>query len=215
MAPKEAYPLSWPERWPKPTTRLRARFTGNTRKESKWGDGSTRYYNQKREHTIEEARLYLFAELDRLGASSIILSSNLRLRADGNPVSGQRMPEDPSIALYFTLKGKPHVLACGKWDRAADNIWAIAKHVEALRGQERWGVGSVEQAFRGYAALPETSSGSSWWAVLGVTINATPEQVRDAFRAKAKLYHPDSGTEPNHDKMVEVNRAYEQATNQK
>jgi hypothetical protein len=213
-APKEAYPLTWPERWPKPKYRERARFSGYSTVESKT-DGKPSSYKRTREHTIEEARVYLFAELGRLGASNTILSSNLRLRADGNPVSGQRMPDDPSIAVYFQLRGKPFVLACGKWDRAQDNIWAIAKHVDALRGQERWGVGSIEQAFRGYTALPETSSGSSWWTVLGVTINATPEQVKDAWRAKVKLHHPDNGSEPNHEKMVEVNRAYEQATAQK
>lgn len=124
------------------------------------------------------------------------------------------MPADPSIAVYFTLKGKPHVLACGKWDRAQDNIWAIAKHIEALRGQNRWGVGSIEQAFRGYTALPETSSGASWWSSLGIPINATPDQVRDAFRAKAKIYHPDSGSAPDHEKMVEINLAFEQASRQ-
>lgn len=193
-APKEAYPLSWPERWPKPPHRWSSQF----------GDRS-----------IAAARDEVMRQLGMLGARGVIISSNLRLRQDGLPMGGQAQPADPSVAVYFTLKEKPHVLACGKWNRVQDNLWAIAKDIEATRGKARWGVGTVEQAFRGYQALPETSSGSAWWAVLGVTINATPDQVRDAFRAKAKLYHPDSGTEPNHEKMVEVNRAYEQATQQK
>lgn len=214
IAPKEAYPLSWPDRWPKPKFRERARFSGRTSEQRQSYDGTIKTFSRKREHTIEESRVYLFAELDRLGASSVILSSNLRLRADGNPVSGQRMPDDPSIAVYFTLKQKPHVLACGKWDRAQDNIWAIAKHVEALRGQERWGVGSIEQAFRGYTAIPEKSGGLSWWDVLGIAMNASEEQVKTAYRTKAKIYHPDSGT-ANHEEMVRLNEAYRMATSPK
>jgi DnaJ-domain-containing protein 1 len=88
-------------------------------------------------------------------------------------------------------------------------VWAICKHIEALRGQQRWGVGSIEQAFRGYMAIPERTSGSAWWNVLGVTINATPEQVQEAYRAKAKLVHPDlGGTDAE---MAQVNLAYEEA----
>lgn len=213
MAPKEAYPLTWPERWPKPKYRERARFAGSSIVSSTHG-GQTSHWRRKREHTIEEARVYLFEELGRLGASSVILSSNLRLRADGNPVSAQKMPDDPSVAIYFTLNKRPHVLACGKWDRAQDNIWAVAKHVEALRVQNRWGVGSIEQAFSGYTALPEKAGGVSWWEVLGVSINATADQVTAAYRTKAKLHHPDSGSSPDHEAMVRINEAYRMATNQ-
>jgi len=64
-----------------------------------------------------------------------------------------------------------------------------------LRGQERWGVGSVEQAFRGYLALPGPgeSTGSKWWEVLGLKINATAEQAREAYRFLVKKHHPDAG----------------------
>jgi hypothetical protein len=113
------------------------------------------------------------------------------------------------VALYFALKEKPVVLACDKWRRVADNIWAIAKHIEALRGQERWGVGSIEQAFRGYMALPERSEASSWWKVLGVALNATPEQIKEAYRRKSLECHPDRGGTDQ--AMAEVNLAYAEA----
>lgn len=108
------------------------------------------------------------------------------------------------------------MMACGKWNRAQDNIWAIAKHVEALRGQERWGVGSIEQAFRGYTALPEKSGGVSWWEVLGVAMNASEEQVQAAYRSKAKLLHPDVNRDPDAaTKMIQLNEAYRMATSQR
>lgn len=194
IAPKESYPLSWPERWPKPTYRQRSPF----------GDRS-----------IAVARDQVMEELFRLGARDVIISSNLRLRGDGTPLGNQSQPADPSVAVYFNLKGKPHVMACGKWNRAQDNLWAIAKHIEALRGQERWGVGSIERAFAGYTAIPERTGGLSWWDVLGVPINAGEQQIKDAYRAKAKTLHPDSGSAPDADAMVKLNEAYRMATSQK
>jgi hypothetical protein len=76
---------------------------------------------------------------------------------------------DPGIAVYFTLGKKRVVLACDKWAAPQENIYAIAKHVEALRGQDRWGVGSIEQAFAGYMALEERT-GPSCFEILGISL---------------------------------------------
>jgi hypothetical protein len=144
---------------------------------------------------MEEATQFLGAELDRLQATKQVLSTNVKLRLDGRPYSGVAQPADPGAAVYFELKGKPVSLACDKWRRVEDNVWAIGKHVEAIRGQNRWGVGSVEQAFRGYMALPGIgeSTASTWWQVLGVPINSTEEVVREAYRILVKRHHPDKG----------------------
>jgi hypothetical protein len=158
---------------------------------------------------MDEVRRALSNELYLLGASKIVLSTNVELRLDGLPYSNRRAPADCGAAVYFTFKGKQVALACDKWDRVECNVWAICKHIEALRGQQRWGVGSIEQAFRGYMAIPERTSGSSWWNVLGVTINATPEQIQEAYRAKAKACHPDLGGSDS--AMAAVNLAYEEA----
>ena len=82
------------------------------------------------------------------------MSSNIPRGKQGSPISNIGVLKDPGVAVYFTIKEKPVSLACDKWVHVEDNIWAIAKHIEALRGQERWGVGSIEQAFAGYTALP-------------------------------------------------------------
>jgi curved DNA-binding protein CbpA len=44
--------------------------------------------------------------------------------------------------------------------------------------------------------------------VLGVDIDATPEQVRDAFRRRAREVHPDTGRGDT-SAMIELNAAYE------
>lgn len=161
---------------------------------------------------MAEATEIMLQELERLGATGVVISTNVELRQDGLPMSNRRRPDDPGTAVYFHLKGKPVSLACDKWNRVEDNLWAIAKHVEAIRGQERWGVGSVEQAFRGYMALPPAGSspGTSWWNVLGCAHDSPLVDVRAAFRRAAVAAHPDQPG-GSHEKMVAVNAVWDQA----
>jgi hypothetical protein len=182
MAEQAAYPLAWPFGRPRtsPAGRRRAAF-GKTTYSGNWA--------AKGELSVHDARMRLQDELDRLGANSIVLSTNVELRLDGQPRSG-REPDDPGVALYFKLKGRDTVMACDKWDRVADNIAAIAKHIDALRGIERWGVGSLEQAFAGFQALPAPEQ---WWQVLGLKPDATDEQIDVAWREKMRAAHPDRG----------------------
>jgi hypothetical protein len=44
-------------------------------------------------------------------------------------------------------------LACDRWDKVQDNIYAIAMTIEPLRGIERWGSGSMVEQF---AQMPVT-----------------------------------------------------------
>ena len=161
---------------------------------------------------MDEVRRELADEIDRLGARRAVLSTNVRLRLDGLPYSNQAQPDDRGVAVFFELKGKPVSLACDKWNRVEDNIWAIVKHIESLRAQDRWGVGSLEQAFRGYMALPERTSGSDWWEVLGVAVNASREQVKEAYRILVKKHHPDAGGEAElFHRVQEAYRQFERA----
>jgi hypothetical protein len=130
-------------------------------------------------------------ELELLGASRVVISTNIELRRDGSPLSNRRAPDDCGAAIFFTLKGRQVALACDKWDRPECNVYAIAKHIEAMRGQTRWGIGSVEQAFSGYTALPPKTH-ASCWEQLGLNETATEEQVLAAWRLKARDAHPDS-----------------------
>ncbi len=177
---ESSHPLQWPVTWPRTdrANRRSARFEGRY--------GTTAW-------TIERARRELSAELERLGALDPILSTNLRLRLDGAPASNQAQPADPGAAVYFTLNGRRTVLACDRWLRVEHNIRAIALHVSALRGMDRWGVGSIEQAFTGYAALPERASAPSWMDVLGFEAGqaVTAELASQRFRQLAKVHHPD------------------------
>ncbi|WP_338445921.1 J domain-containing protein [Pelagerythrobacter marensis] len=183
MTNATAFPLTWPLGRPRtPPQRRKSATFGRADHSGSW--------TSKKSLSIADARLRLQHELERLGASDIILSTNVELRLDGLPRSNRRLPDDPGAALYFRLNGRDTAMACDKWDRVADNIAAIAKHIDALRGIERWGVGSLEQAFAGFQQLPAPEQ---WWQVLGVKPDATLEQIDAAWRAKMAEAHPDRG----------------------
>lgn len=83
-----------------------------------------------------------------MGGSHLVISTNIELRRDGLPHAGRREPSDKGVAVYFDYRRRPICFACDRWDRIGDNIYAIAKTIDALRGIERWGSGSmVEQSF--------------------------------------------------------------------
>jgi len=194
----QAYPLSWPAGWPRtePRDRQRAQFRTRSRETSQYG------FRGYRAKTVAEAVAALLDELDKLGAEQRVISTNLKVKNDGTPYSAQRDPDDPGAAVYFRLDGKPIVFACDKWLTVADNIYAMAIHVNAMRGMDRWGVGNLSQAFAGYAALPAAgqTAGEAWWSVLGFTTGIMPNDkatavvlINEAYRAKARTAHPDAG----------------------
>jgi hypothetical protein len=130
----------------------------------------------------------------RLGATSYVLSTNVELRNDGYPRSGQKEPTDPGAAVYFRLKNRDQVLACDAFTTVADNIGAIARHIEALRTMDRYGVGTVEQAFAGYVALPSrVEDAVDWRAVLRITGDAPLAIAEAQYRVLMRTAHPDVG----------------------
>lgn len=169
-----ASPLYWPPGWPRTESPTYSRFGPTT--------------------IAKEARLLRW-ELERLGAFDWILSTNLDLNMDGTPRGNQRQPDDQGVSVWFELDGEERVLACDRWDKVEHNIRAIMKHIESIRAQERWGVGSMAQAFAGFAALPEQAGGKGWRDVLGIGRDETVSLalIDERFRKKAMTCHPDHG----------------------
>lgn len=208
---QSSYPLSWPAGWArtKLVERQDARFFTSTRGETR-PTGWTPVYRQKR--SMNSATNFLTLEMDRLGASALVVSTNVELRQDGLPYSNRKPPEDSGAAVYFKFSGKPVVLACDKWKRVEDNLWAIAKDIEAQRGRARWGVGNLEQAFAGYLRLaaPGESGAALWYNVLGISAECSFEQARAAYIERAKVSHQDMPG-GSHESMVYLNKAWDQA----
>lgn len=182
------YPLHWPEGWKRTSYPKTSQFD--------------------RARTMAQARDFLLHELRLLGALAAEISTNVRVRPDGLPYSGQAQPTDKGAVVYFKLRGKDYALACDRWNRVECNIYAIGKHVEAMRAQERYGVGSQEQALQGYQLLlpaAGTDQVRNWWNVLGVPPGAGPEEIDAAYRERARTAHPDAGG--THAAMAELNAA--------
>src|SRR5262245_16780076 len=159
------FPLVWPDTWARTLPHLRRRAAFHERRTVFVEGGGS--YQKKESLSVGQAIDRLMGELRRLGVGKIIVSSNLKVRQDGRPHSQQaRHLDDPGVAVYFTVKGAPRVLACDRWLSAAENMAAIAGHIAAIRAQDRYGVGTLEQAFAGYAALPPQAS-HDWRIVLG------------------------------------------------
>lgn len=182
-----AYPLTWPEGWQRTNPARRG-------------------WSQFGAHSMKDCARKIIDEVRLAAGQQTVISTNVTLRLDGLPYSNQKPPADPGAAVYFRYEDKPIVLACDRWRTVEENLWAIAKHIEALRGQERWGVGSLEQAFQGYIALPAPEQ---WWQVLGVPSNADADTIQTAYRTLARKHHPDAGG--NHDQFVRIQAAYDAA----
>jgi hypothetical protein len=187
-------PLEWPIGW------SRARSHSH----SQFGSGG-------RGAALGDARDFLEAEIARFKATNFVISTNIRTIESGqrwNPKAPE--PGDHGAAVYFAIAGGQRALACDKWTRVADNLYALGLHIEAIRGQVRWGVGSIDQAFGGYKALPAMGTRKLWYEVLAVPHTATKDQIeRKRLELLGKL-HPDR---PGGDAELaaDVNAAYREA----
>ncbi len=189
---REPFPLQWPEGW--------ERTKASNRQRSRFGHAGQVGFAQ--------ARGDLLTELDRLRATFIVLTSDLPMRGDGLPYANGRA-DDPGIAVWFVLHGQERVFACDKWRSHAENMVAIAKSIDALRGLDRWGAGDVvTRAFAGFAALPPGSGDEyvpappkqrPWREVIGGVWPAGLNGLELLAIAKARhrerimICHPDRG----------------------
>lgn len=163
------YPLHWPEGWP--------RTPGYKRKSAAFKVPPT------------QARDELLRELDLLGARNIVISSDQRLNRDGSLSAARYQLLDPGVATYFSRKGRDVVLACDQFTELHDNVRAIGKTIEAMRGIERWGASDMlDRAFTGFAAI---AAPQQWWEILQVSPSASSAEIDAAWREAMKTAHPD------------------------
>lgn len=199
----ESYPLSWPQGWPRTAANHRDR-------------------TYKFKTTFDRARRQLMEELRKLGATGVILSSNLPLRLDGRPYAdaARRLIDDPGVAVYFKLRNKPMTMARDQYDTVHDNLRSLGLAIEYLRGLERHGgANMIERAFAGFTALPppegqQEAETIDWRQELG----PLPDGLEGAellvvlehrYRQKAKQSHADAGG--SNTAMIRLNLAIAEA----
>ncbi len=197
--------LRWPERRPRTPAgeRKYGRFS-QTRDHGGW--------HSHEGLTIAIALSRLNDEAARLGCIyQPIVSCDMEMRRDGQPKSGAKKPEDPGVAVYFELDGDEMVLCCDRFTEVAQNIAAIAAHIDKTRAIERYGVASAKEMFHAFLALPDPGSKRPWWQVLEVSQDASADTVKAAYRRLSMERHPDRAT-GSHEMMAELTEAYREAS---
>jgi len=206
---RKPFPLQWPEGWSrtKPWGRSRSKFEP---------------------HFVTDRDDVLHWLAKR--GSHVVITSELPLRNDGLPYYAS--VGDPGIAVWWVERGQERVLACDRWSRADENMRAISKTLEALRGLTRWGAHEmVERAYAGFAALPgagETATGSGppepprklgWRELFGVQalfetlIGSSTDDLLAVVKARHRKLiaeaHPDAGGDVA--RAAELNAALDEA----
>jgi hypothetical protein len=209
------YPLQWPVGWKRTLPGQRQRGNFAKRREPRHG-GSWRPLEDV---SVAEACQRLLAELDRMGVREhdVVVSTNMVLRLDGLPRSGQAEPDDPGACVYWRDGGQDRCMAIDRYSRVAQNIAALAATIEAMRAIERHGGAAIlNRAFTGFTALPApivAGMKRPWREVLDLAHGferVTPEIVRMRYRTLAAERHPDreGGSDAA---MAELNAARDQA----
>lgn len=189
----EKFPLSWPAAYPRTKFRSRARFKVKS------------FIN-----SVEQ----LYRELRSMGASSVVVSTNIPIRNDGMPYSNPPRLTDPGVAIYFQLEGRPMSMACDKWDYVEHNMHALELTIEAMRGLDRWGASDMlNRVFQGFTALPAPTPVEPWWKVLHCPREWSPANIEAQFKRMIKTCHPDVGG--SHEAMTALNRAIAEARAEK
>ena len=162
-----------PLEWPAGVARTRGRKNGQFRSDN-------------RPITVTAAIGRLAGNLAKVNAKGAELSANFGTTRGGNIARFQDSC-DPGAALRFDRKGRPHVMKCDTFTDLAQNIAALAGHLEMLRGIERYGVQSTDEMIGAFMALPAPQT---HWEVLGV-FNGDKEGAEAEYRKLAKIHHPD------------------------
>ena len=188
-----AYPLTWPEGWKRTPEHKRTRAKFGRKGQSSYGNFQT-----KNALTIAQGVDRVLAELKTMGVreADLVISSNLILRNDGMPRSGQAEPRDPAVAIYWRKWNErndpPKCMAVDRYDRVADNLAALAATLEAMRAIERHGGAEIlNRAFTGFTAIEGPSADKHWSSVLGVARDASTSEAKAARRSLLQQHHPD------------------------
>lgn len=181
----DAYPLQWPAGWPRtaPNDRLFGRF--NKKSRQYFASGGS--YMASKSLSVSDGVQRVLQSLERMGvdtADDVVISTDLALRLDGLPRSGQKKPDDPGAAVYWvTPEGERRCMAIDLYQSIADNIAAIKRAVAN---------GLASDMYR-HAQAMMAVSGLSFWIHLNYFEDA--EQGVRKMREHDVQFHPNRASE--------------------
>lgn len=205
--------------WPGPMTRRRTRSNFSAR---------------------QADRLELLSrELRQLGAKNAELLVAIdagQFRVDGKPYANARA-DHPGVILSFDTSKLGHLSwPCDTYDRWEDNLYAVARTLEALRAADRHGVTKHGEQYRGFLALEsgiavpavpfthEPHSVRAWLGELTGTDafewnaaagnNGASAATRNLLRKAQAATHPDRGGDPEQFRLVTLAEQYLREANE-
>lgn len=212
---KFAYPLAWPDGWPKTKTP----WTGSP---YKVGGGQS----------LRDLERSL--KLLGVGARATV-SMNVPLNSAGRPYSEElerkgALTGGSGVAIYWTRAGVDQSIACDRYFAIGSNIRALWSALEGLRAMERSGAGQVvERIYSGFARLPSGEGAAAaapppkprrpWWQVLGWEMDPLTTGMSAAltlvaaeamFKSLSRTAHPDAAG-GSHEAFIEINEAIAEA----
>lgn len=181
----EAYPLCWPIGYERKSEQRKSRFKG----------------------TLGAARDFVQAEIERMKATDLIISTNIPLKQNGELYADwQRYRiDDHGVAIYFTINGEQKSLCCDTYKSIWENMYAIGRAIDALRMIDRDGVSEfLKRAFTGFKAI-EGPGANNQWVILGIEQTNDKEGIKQAYYRQAKAWQADGK------QLTDLNLAREQA----
>ena len=182
---KNRYPLEWPTGWQRTP--------------------SYRRHKSRYSVSLDTAMKDLQTELGKLGASDVLLSTNLETRLDGKPYAGRSEPRDPGVALYWKKNDRQHVMPSDAWETVRENVRALGLAIGAFNLLERTRTGQIlERATSGFLALPPPPD---WRVLLGFKPGEVPslKVLTAAYRKRSKA------ARENPSLTLDLNLAFERA----
>jgi hypothetical protein len=183
-----AFPLQWPEGFPRSRAREAGKFKTSLAGALKNVNGSLIAFGRDSGRKLEH----------------IVLSSNVTL--------GAERPSDPGVAAWFHWDGLQVCIAVDRYATVEANLQAIHHIIEARRVELRHGtLALVHATMKGFISLPAPAGKKPWREVFGWGPNFTAPQsdIESRYRALAKQRHPDAGGSA--EAMAELNAARAEA----
>lgn len=181
----QAYPLTWPQGFPRSQRRGDATFKTSLPGALKNVQDSLRLFGSDSGKKVEH----------------VVISSNCTL--------GEARPADSGVAVWFVWDGRQVCVAVDRYAKVEHNLQAIYHIIEARRTELRHGgLAIVRATFTGFVALPAPHQ-HDWRSVLDLGADAKLEDAERQYKALRSRHHPDKGGDT--EKFDAVQKAWERA----
>lgn len=170
-------------------------------------DPADRTPNNRFEATLRESIDDLADELERVGADDWRLETGAEHQHQ-NPKYpyANASPDDPGAVVRWTMDGDQYAAACDAYTSLRDNIRSLYLYIREKRKMESRPVTTGESEFAN-ARLPPAdepvAAEPPAHVVLGVSPDASPSEIRAAYRERVLEDHPDNGGSETEFKRVE------------